>query len=294
MLLINFFYIISIFLPIISILFLIKSKQNKDITVYKNIRIISIIYIIYILINLFILPTALCLDVGLEILFLLPIQIIGVIIYIISIIICSKKIKKIDKNDIKTSKVGLILIGAILLPIIIFMLIFLKEITLLNTSDLLLVYNNSGNGGFGEGKSLVYAIKQNYCKEISVGADFNGYKIEEYCIKTPRELEEYKYNVEYDTINSRDEYMIENINHFSKKDLNYNKVNKAELDYIIRDIKKTHSNVNKINISYLKQSNYYVVEANELDIVFIYKNQSCIHKINLSGNIEIEKVLYFK
>ena len=41
-------------------------------------------------------------------------------------------------------------------------------------------------------------------------------------------------------------------------------------------------------------SNYYIIESRDLKSVFIYEGQKCIHKINLSGNIEIEEAFCFK
>lgn len=294
MLVINIFYMASNLLPIISIISLIFSIKNKDISIYKNIRIISIVYIIYMFLNFCILPSLLDLEIGLEILLLVPIHIIAVIIYIISIIICSRKIKKIEKNNIKSSNLHSPTILVILLPILIFAIVLIKEFILLNNSDLVLVYDDSGNGGFGDGKTLVYTINQNYCKEVSIGADFGGYQIENFFVKTPQNLKEYRYRIEYNTINSNHKYTLQSSNYFSSEDAKYNEINKAELEYIILDIKKTYNNLDQIYISYLKGSNYYIIEAGNLECVFIYEAQKCIHKINLSGNIEIEEAFYFK
>jgi len=291
MLIINVFYTLSIFLPVMSLIFLITSIKKKDIIIYKNIKIISIVYIVYMFINSSILPSILYLELGLETILLLPLQIIAVIFYIISIIICGKKIKNIDQNNIKSSKISSISIGMILIPVIILIIVILKEFILINNSDLILVYDDSGNGGFGDGKTLVYTINQNYCKEVSIGADFRGYKIENFFVKSYKNLKECEYKVDYTAINSNKKYTLQSL---IREDANSNEINRAEFEYVILDIKKTYNNLNQVYISYLNGSNYYIIESRDLDSVFIYEGQKCIHKINLFGNIEIEEAFIFQ
>lgn len=281
-------YIIIPFLGIISIVVLIKSIRNKDINIAKNILLISIIYLAFFLINFYIIPFSLGLDIGLEFLLLIPIKILAEILYVVSIITCIIKIKKLNNNENRNTKIYRSTLVLIISPILIFILLIFRELIILNNSNLILVYHDSGNGGIGDSKKFVYAIEENYCKKLSIGA---SYLIENFFIKPSTRLEVYDYDIEY---NSNDEYILKYSEYFSaEKNLILNEI-KNELDYLIKDIKSKHSQAEDIYISYLKGTKYYIIKSHDIDGVLIYKDRECIQKINnLSGNISIEDSFYF-
>ena len=104
MLLKNCIYFILIVISLLSIPILIYSIKNKNKNNSKSIKIIIIFYIIYLILGIVVMPNVLCLDTGLEILFLAFIALIAIINYIISIIICSKRIKRNNETSSLSKK----------------------------------------------------------------------------------------------------------------------------------------------------------------------------------------------
>ena len=185
MLLKNCVYFILIVISLLSVPILIYSMQDKNKNNSKNIKIINIFYIIYLIIVFLCIPDVLCLNVGLEFLPIVFICLIAIIIYLISTIICSKKIKK--SNEISSlSKKALLFI---ILPVLLFFSSFLREYYLIMNSDLVLVYNSSGNGGIGDGKEFAYAINEKYCKEVSLGIKVGDYSLERYLPKKAQKID---------------------------------------------------------------------------------------------------------
>ena len=92
MLLKNCIYFILIVISLLSIPILIYSIKNKNNS--KSIKIIIIFYIIYLILGIVVIPDILCLDIGIEFLLIEFVALLAIIIYLISTIICSKKIKK--------------------------------------------------------------------------------------------------------------------------------------------------------------------------------------------------------
>ena len=181
MLLKDFIYVIAIFLSLFSIIILRYSIKNKNIC--KSIIVIDFVYIIYLYIDLLILPGILHIELELEVLILYLIAIVSAIIFIISITICVIKIKK-GQIATKSKKIILITIILVVFPIIIFLSIFFREKYLINNSELIFVYYSAGNGGFGDGETFAYTIGDNYCEQISLGIDFHGYAIEKFLPKS--------------------------------------------------------------------------------------------------------------
>ncbi len=202
MLLKNCVYFITIVISLLSIPILIYSIKNKNTNNCKSIKIINIFYIVFLIINVVVLPNVLSLDIGLEILFLAFITLIAIIIDIISIIICSKRIKK-DNKIISFSKKSLLCsLLLIILPVLLLVCSFLKEYYLIVNSDLVLVYRSNGNGGIGDSKEFAYAINDNYCKEISLGVATGDYSLERYLPKKAKKIDNIEnisnYNIVFD------------------------------------------------------------------------------------------------
>ena len=78
-------------------------------------------------------------------------------------------------------------------------------------SDLVLVYNSRGNGGFGNSMEFAYAINEKYCEEISLGIGVGDYSLVEYLPKKAKKIDNIKdisnlgnYNIPF---NSNDKYI---------------------------------------------------------------------------------------
>lgn len=97
MLLKNCIYFILIVISLLSIPILIYSIKNENKNNSKSIKIIIIFYIIYLILGIVVIPDVLCLDIGLEFLLIEFVALLAIIIYLISTIICSKKLKKAMK-----------------------------------------------------------------------------------------------------------------------------------------------------------------------------------------------------
>ena len=149
MLLKNCIYFLVLVISLISIPVLIYSIKNKNGNICKNVKTIAIFYIIVLVLSIVVIPNVLSLDFGLEMLLLAFVALIAIIIYIISIIICSKKCKK-SNESISYNKAFMFMLLFIALPLLLFFSSFFKEYFQMINSDLILVYESKGNGGFGD------------------------------------------------------------------------------------------------------------------------------------------------
>ncbi len=211
MLLKNCIYFILIVISLLSIPILIYSIKNKNKNNSKSIKIIIIFYIIYLILGAVVIPDILCLDIGLEFLLIEFVVLIAIIIYLISTIICSKKIKKSNEIFSLSKKTIVFTLLLIILPILLFLGSFIKEYYLIMNSDLVLVYNSSGNGGFGNSTEFAYAINEKYCEEISLGIGNGDYSLVEYLPKKAKKIDNIKdisnlgnYDIHFD---SNDKYI---------------------------------------------------------------------------------------
>ena len=204
MLIKNCIYFIILAINLFSLPALVYSIKNKNESICKNIIIVDIAYMIYLFANVVVLPEVLYLDLGLEILFLAFASLIAEIIYIISIILCSRKIKKNASTNTNTDaetntdadtvantnlhsksiKILLVTILLLTLPVLLFSGSFLRESYLIRNSDLILVYDSRGNGGFGDSEIFAYAVSDDYCEPITLGLDIGGYDLEKFLPKT--------------------------------------------------------------------------------------------------------------
>ena len=83
MLLKNCIYFIIITVSLLSIPILIYSIKNKNKRNSKCIKLINFFYIMYLILNIAVIPNVLSIDLGLEILFLALISFFAIIIYIV-------------------------------------------------------------------------------------------------------------------------------------------------------------------------------------------------------------------
>ena len=173
-------YLIAVILSLFSLIILICSIKNKNKNICKCIIVINIIYIIYLFLDLMIIPSVLYVEIGLEILFLYLFAFIAVILYIVSIIICFIKNKKYSNNYDNKKKIKCITLLLLIIPILFFSLVLLRQNYLIKNSNIILIYYSRGNGGFGDGETFAYAINDNYCEQFDLGIDFHGYKVEKF------------------------------------------------------------------------------------------------------------------
>jgi len=169
-------YILCLFIFAVSILNLIYSIKNKNKNSSKYIILLSIIFILYSIIDILILPNILDLDVGLELLLFYGILIISGVLFIISIIVAIIKLKKQQTTD-KLRKYKIIFVFCLLFPIFILGFSYFREINYINNSKLILVCSEGDE--FNE-VDYAYAISDNYSEKITIGADFRGMDMDEH------------------------------------------------------------------------------------------------------------------
>lgn len=182
------YYILTIFISMFSLITLIYSIVNKEKYVSKNILIISIAYIIYLLMGIYLI-NYFHVYFGLEILYIYMFIISGWILYGVSIIINLVKFKKLNKISNKKKKMIItsILLFLLVFPILTIYFNVLNDKKIINNSDLILVYSSDGNGGFGDSDTFAYAVSDNYCTEFDFGIDLDGYYLKEFL---PNNIEE--------------------------------------------------------------------------------------------------------
>ena len=156
----NYIYFVPVIISLLGILAIILAVKNKDRKRNKYIIIGSIINILYLFIigsNFIGYYFSIITDLG----FLLVeiISFIGGILYLIAIIICIAKKKKVE--DINKNKNILIL----------FLIIITREIYLIKNSSIIVFYNASSLGE----TDFAYAISDKYFEEISTEMDLIEY-----------------------------------------------------------------------------------------------------------------------
>ena len=191
-------YILCLLIFLVGIFNLIYSITNKNSKVSKYIIILSITFILYSIVDILIIPGVLHLDIGLEILLFYGILVLSSILFIISIIVASKKVKKLNTIG-KSIKYKIIFTFLIIFPIFMFCFSYFREMYYINNSKLILIC--SSGDGFNE-KDYGYAISNDYSKTISVGADFRGYAMERHL---PSSFHELKYTWRTDKIEITDD-----------------------------------------------------------------------------------------
>ena len=190
-------YFIIIVMSLLSIPILIYSMKSKNKRNDRSIKIISTFYIVYLILNLIVIPFVFNIYIGFEFVFFEFVTPVAIINYIISIVVCSKKIKKI-KERIPFSKIAIVSISLwIILPVSLLSYSLLKEYYFILHSDLILVYKSSGNGGIGDSNIFAYAISEDYIQEISLGLSIGDSSLAEYLPKKVTKIDN-----------------VENLNHY--------------------------------------------------------------------------------
>ena len=229
MLLKNCIYCIIIIVSLLSIPILIYSIKNKNKRNCKCIKIINFFYIVYLILNIVVIPNVLSIDIGLEILLLALISLIAIIIYIVSTIICSKKIKKGNEMISFSKKSILVILLFVILPILLLSCSLLKEYYLIINSDLILVYKSNSNGGIGDSNNFAYAINENYCEEISLGIAIGDYSLGKYLPKKAKKIDNIpninNYNVSLDNEKYITIYKNNKLIHKKQINPNYSNIN---------------------------------------------------------------------
>lgn len=172
MLIRDYIYGIVIIFSLISFKSLIDSITNKNKYIGKRIIVIDIVCILY-LIGLCIVSILLKINFPFNQIIFWGLGILSNLLFVISIIICLIRSKKMELN-IRSNKIKITMILLIIMPIITFLFFYFRENYFINNSNLILVYKSNGNGGFGDGQNFAYAINKNFCKEISIGTEFDG------------------------------------------------------------------------------------------------------------------------
>ncbi len=228
MLLKNCIYFIIITVSLLSIPILIYSIKNKNKRNSKCIKLINFFYIMYLILNIAVIPNVLSIDLGLEILFLALISFFAIIIYIVSIVICSQKIKKGNEMTPFSKKPILVILLFIILPILLLSCSLFKEYYLIINSDIVLVYKSNGNGGIDDSNHFAYAINENYFEEISLGLATGDYSLVKYLPKKSKKIDNIEninnYNVSLDN-NEKYITIYKNNKLIHKKQINPNYYN---------------------------------------------------------------------
>ena len=186
-------YFLCIFIFAVSCFNLIYSINNKNKNIFKYIILLSIIFILYSIVDMLILPSILNLDIGFEILIFYIFLLVSSILFVISIIISIIKSKKINTIG-KFTKYKIIFLFLIIFPILMFCFSYYRERYYINNSKLILVCKKGEE--FSE-KSYAYAISKDYTKKITIGANFRGYAMKKHL---PSSFYDFKYTWRTDRI----------------------------------------------------------------------------------------------
>ena len=179
-------YFVSFLLSIFSIFMLIWSIKNTNKYICKKNILVSIIYILYLIFDLFLIGL-LCVPVGLEVFLPIMLSLVAAVLYIVSIIINCIKRKKSDIN-IKSKKILITTIVLLILPILFLSTKILKYLYVINDSNLLLIYESDGNGSIGDGDTFAYAISDDSCKQFDLGIATGGFYLPEFLKKDVIEI----------------------------------------------------------------------------------------------------------
>ena len=167
----HFIYYTPIIISILSIISIVLAIKNKDKKINKYIIIGDVIFILYLFVISVLLHNLLPIIVDFIILIIWFISFVSVILYLISIIICLIRTKKLN-NIIENRKLLKLFVIIVLTPIFLFVISLFKEVYLIHNSTLLLSYYSSSNGTLGDSNNFVYAISDKYCEEISFEIEF--------------------------------------------------------------------------------------------------------------------------
>ena len=143
-----------------------KKNNKKDMCTY--IILLSVLFIIYQIIDIGYIPNNLYLSIGMEILIYRAISYLSIILFIATLVISIKKKNKLEETS--TSKKGRnVLLLLSICPVIIFGFSYIREMYYINNSKLVLVCSS---GELYSKEYYGYAINENYLKKISIGIDY--------------------------------------------------------------------------------------------------------------------------
>lgn len=196
----SFFNYMPTIISIFSIVSIVLSIRNKTKNYLSQLIKLNIIAIIYLFLTAYIIPGRLYIILTMDLLLVWFVSLLGGTLYLISIIICVVKIKKKKKHK-PSNKINKTFLILILIPVILFLLIFGKETYLIKNSTLLVTYNSSGNGGFDGSRTFVYAINDEYCAEVSIDVDLAHYNNLAFLLKNLKrvEIDDHK-NLDYEIV----------------------------------------------------------------------------------------------
>lgn len=169
MLIKNCIYSLIISISVFSVVSLIYSVKNKNKYSCNLVIVINSVFIIYLISAPFIIST-LQLPVGFEMVYILLLEFITTIILIIAIIISATRKKRTIIND-KNGKLVFVTIILALLPVLILSSYIVQNEHLINSSELILIFESKRNGGIGDGDTFAFSISKNHCSQFDLKID---------------------------------------------------------------------------------------------------------------------------
>lgn len=193
---------LSILVGLFSIFMLIYAIATKNKNTSMNIMITSIALAIFSILNMNVIPSVfdIGLDFGVGMLVVIPISVIGIILYGVSAIISGIK-KKRDENEDFQYKIKPVFIIIAIIPFVMSLLVAVKEVRILIKSDVVAVYESDGNGGFDQ-ELFVYAINDDYCEPVSIGTNLGD--LSDFIIKGSEEVDKPEDIKDYDVVVDED------------------------------------------------------------------------------------------
>lgn len=197
----------------------------------------------------------------------------------------------------KSKKVFIIISIIVFVLLIIFFIKMQKQINYIKNSDLIIESNYQN--GIIISEDSIYAISENFCKEITIPINLSNY----YSKDTP--LKSYEYSIKYNTdtcgdyeidsytdpeLTQIDEEVVKNIIFDAKK--NHNNLNK---NFSNPNYKKDITTINNATLTHFANSDYYHISIgyNDSDNMggytvvneMIYKGERYIDELLIHGNI---------
>lgn len=185
-------YWMEIIISIISVPVLIRSMYSNDKYKDQCKRSIwlSLIYMVYLVSSFLFLDQGNFFetDFGLNALMIWFLMFVAVILYILSIIINQRKQKKLTQTSPNKNKFTIVFIVLVILPILFILGPFLRAKYFISKSNVILIFDSRGNGGFGDSEYFAYAIGDNFCSQIDLGTSIGGLRMKRFLPKDTLEI----------------------------------------------------------------------------------------------------------
>ena len=201
-------YTIALVLSALSIAAFVTSIASKSKSVLKCTAIVGAAYIVYLFIDLAILPSALDIEIGLEVVILYLIAFISGIIYIVSAVICLVKNAKNKEPQERSKKTPIAAAAFLAVPVLIVSCVLCHELLLIRSSDLILIYNSRGNGGIGDGENFAFAVSERRCEQFDTGIYISGYGFERFLPENAEKIKQVEELADYDVTLGDDHIII--------------------------------------------------------------------------------------